>query len=167
MAAAGGGRRRGWKRGRPDGENAFSLARRFTLAAITPSPDELDDDLDLDGHLLEPAWDGHRVLATRAGDDVRLASADFRDWTASFPSAARGLCKLAATTLAIDGVLCVFDERGVPSFPGLRAQVAAGSSGATLICWDLLSIDGEDLRGQPLAARRARRAELLAGAPAN
>lgn len=154
-----GNRRRARRR---SGENAFSLARRFTLAPIVPG-----DGDDLAAHLIEPAWDGHRVLATRVGDDVRLASVDFRDWTATFPAAARGLAKLPAQSLALDGVLCVLTEAGAPSFEALRAEVAAGSSSAVLICWDALAIDGEDLRAKPLAERRARLAALLAKAPAS
>ncbi|HEU0029764.1 MAG TPA: non-homologous end-joining DNA ligase [Kofleriaceae bacterium] len=144
-------------------ENAFGLARKFTLAPIAAA-----DPCALDGHLIEPAWDGHRVLATRVGDSVRLAAADFRDWTHAFPNPVRAIAKLPAKSLAIDGVMCVFDERGAPSFGQLRTQVAASSlvPSAVLICWDLLAVDDEDLRPRPLAERRERLAQLLAGAPA-
>jgi DNA ligase D-like protein (predicted polymerase) len=144
-------------------ENAFGLARKFTLAPIADG----DPGTTLTEHLIEPAWDGHRVLATRVGDSVRLAAADFRDWTHAFPSPVRALGKLAAHSLAIDGVVCVFDDRGAPSFADLRSQVArnASISKAVMICWDLLSIDDEDLRGKPLAERRQRLAALLDGAP--
>ena len=144
-------------------ENAFGLARKFTLAPIAHG----DGDRVLAGHLLEPAWDGHRVLATRVGESVRLAAADFRDWTHAFPSPVRALAKLPVSSLALDGVICLFDERGVPSFETLRAQVAANPSisSAVLICWDLLGVDDEDLRTRPLAERRARMVALLDGAP--
>jgi len=155
-------RGKGRRARRRSGENAFTLARRFTLAPILAG-----EGSDLAAHLIEPAWDGHRVLATRVGDDVRLASSDFRDWTATFPAAARGLAKLPAQSLALDGVLCVLTDGGAPSFDALRAQVAAGPSTAVLICWDLLSVDGEDLRARPLAERRARLATLLAKAPSS
>lgn len=143
-------------------ENAFGLARKFTLAPIVAG----EPGAALVDHLLEPAWDGHRVLATRVGDSIRLAAADFRDWTQAFPAPVRALGRLAAKSLAIDGVICVFDERGAPSFSQLRSQVAAHGTvgGAVMICWDLLAIDDEDLRGRPLAERRARLAALLDGA---
>ncbi len=158
--------KRAWKK-RPkklEGpENAYGLARRFVLAPIVHGTDD-----PLADHLLEPAWDGHRVLATRVGDSVRLAALDFRDWTTAFPAPVRALAKLPAHSLAIDGVVCVFDATGAPSFSELRSQVAAGASiaGAVMICWDLLSIDDEDLRTQPLVERRRRLAALLAGSPA-
>lgn len=139
-------------------ENAFGLARKFTLAPITAGID-----CDLQGHLLEPAWDGHRVLATRVGDSIRLAAADFRDWTNNFPGPIRALGKLPVHSLAIDGVICVFDERGAPSFADLRTKVAALTMvpSAVMICWDLLQLDDEDLRTRPLSERRAMLAELI------
>lgn len=138
---------------------AFDLARRVTLAPIVDGP--IDD-----GALLEPAWDGHRVLATRVESHVRLAALDFREWGATFAPITRALTKLAARQLTIDGVVCVLDERGAPSFERLRAAVAAGTVGnAVLICWDLLWLDEDDLRGRPLVERRHRLAALLDGAP--
>jgi bifunctional non-homologous end joining protein LigD len=146
----------------PSGETAFSFARQITLAPITPGAA-----IAVAEHLIEPAWDGHRVLATRVDDDVRIAALDFRDWTQTFPGAARALGKLAAKKVAIDGVICVLDERGVPSFDKLREAVAAGAAvtDAVVICWDLLWDGEEDLRGKPLAVRRKRLAALLGNAP--
>jgi bifunctional non-homologous end joining protein LigD len=117
--------------------------------------------------IVEPAWDGHRLLATRAGGAIRLAAADTRDWTRTFTTITRALDKLAAKRVAIDGVACVLDERGVPTFERLRAAVARGAavSDAVLMCWDLLWLDDEDLRARPLAERRRRLSALLAGAP--
>jgi len=141
-------------------DNVFSFARQFTLSAITVGSDPKHD-------FVEPAWDGHRMLATRSGTETRLAAMDFRDWTATFPQIAMALGKLAATKLAIDGVVCVLDDRGAPSFEHLRAAVAKTThvTSAVLICWDLLWDGDDDLRGLPLAERRARLTRLLAGAP--
>lgn len=148
----------------PTKETAFSLARQLTLAPITSA--NLSQAV-AGAALVEPAWDGHRVLATRVGDDVRLAALDFRDWTHMFPAAARALGKLAVDRLAIDGVLCSLGDRGAPSFDKLRVAVAGGKAinDAVLICWDLMWHGDEDLRAQPLATRRKRLAELLAKAP--
>lgn len=144
--------------GKTDG--VFALSKKFTLAPIT------EGDHATTGDVLEPAWDGHRVLATRFGDAVRLAGADFRDWTVLFPAAARALARLPARSLALDGVVCVFDERGAPSFEALRTQIASGAvASAVFVCWDVMWIDDEDLRTLPLRERRARLERLLASAP--
>lgn len=146
---------------RRSGETAFAFARGLTLAPISHG------DAPSGPTLIEPAWDGHRVLATRVGEDVRIAAQDFRDWTQTFPAAARALQKLAANKIAIDGVVCVLDERGVPSFDKLREAVAAGKAvtDAVVICWDLLWEGEDDLRKVPLAERRRRLTALLAAAP--
>lgn len=138
---------------------ALGLAKRLALAPITSG------ELGAGPHLVEPAWDGHRVLATRVGDEVRLASSDHRDWSKTFPSVARALGKLAVQSLGLDGVICALDDRGAPSFERLRDLVAdvRTVTTAVLIAWDLLWLDDEDLRTLPLAQRRARLATLLAG----
>src|SRR3954463_15149431 len=125
-------RRRG-----PTRETAFSLARQMTLAPITHGEDRRGSS---DAFLFEPAWDGHRMLATRVGDTVRLAALDFRDWTHIFPGAVRAMSRLASDRFAIDGVVCALGAGGVPSFERLRAAVAAGKAVtyAVLICWDLM-----------------------------
>ncbi|HEY0250425.1 MAG TPA: non-homologous end-joining DNA ligase [Kofleriaceae bacterium] len=140
-------------------DNVFSFARQFTLAAIGIGDDPSHD-------FVEPAWDGHRVLATKSGTEMRLAAMDYRDWTITFPQITASLGKLVGDKIAIDGVVCVLDARGAPSFESLRAAVAKTNhvTSAVLICWDLLWCD-EDLRTLPLAERRTRLAALLAGAP--
>jgi bifunctional non-homologous end joining protein LigD len=140
-----------------DPQGAFALARKLVLAPITNAS------WDGGGWLVEPAWDGHRVLATRVGDDVRLAALDFKDWTATFPGVTRALRKVAATSLAIDGVVCALDDRGAPSFDKLREQVSRGIAvtDAVLICWDVMWLDDVDLRALPLSERRTRLAPLL------
>jgi DNA ligase D-like protein (predicted polymerase) len=152
------------KFGKNDG--VFALSKQFLLTPIATG--ELAQGSKVERLLVEPAWDGHRVLATRKDDRVRIAALDFRDWTQTFPDPARALAKLACDSVAIDGVVVSMDDTGKPTFETLRTRVANGQAvlGAVLICWDLLSIDGEDLRTRPLSERRERLAALLAGAPA-
>jgi bifunctional non-homologous end joining protein LigD len=149
------------RRKRRERAKAYDSGRQPNLAPVTAGDIEEGSPL-----LVEPAWDGHRVLATRRGDRVHVACAGFRDWTRTFPSIVRALDRLAAKRFAIDGVACVMDERGAPSFERLRVAVASerAVTDAVLICWDLLSLDDEDLRARPLRERRRRLVELLAGA---
>jgi len=153
-------RRAGRRQRRPSGETAFSLARQLTLSPITAGT------TDVTHTFIEPAWDGHRILATRVADDVRLAAVDFRDWTKIFPNVARSLSRLPSQKVALDGVVCMFDERGAPSFDRLKAAVAEGTAvtDATFVVWDVLWDGEEDLRPRPLAERRKRLATLLADA---
>jgi DNA ligase D-like protein (predicted polymerase) len=149
------------KYGRNDARELFSFARQFTLAPITNATE-----LARGEQLVEPAWDGHRMLATRVAADCRLSALDYREWSQTFPRVASALTKLAPQRLAIDGVVCALDDRGVPSFDKLRDAVAKGFVlSAVMICWDLLWEGDDDLRVLPLHERRARLATLLAGAP--
>lgn len=153
------------KSGKNDG--VFALSKQFLLTPIANGELAKGSGAEKSSMLVEPAWDGHRVLATRKDDRVRLAGIDFRDWTQTFPDASRALSKLPVQSIALDGVVVHMDERGAPSFDALRTRVANGAAvmGTVLICWDLLSVDGEDLRTRPLAERRKRLAALLADAP--
>jgi DNA ligase D-like protein (predicted polymerase) len=152
-------------------DDTFEFARGFTLAPIVSAAVDAGatgatDEGPTGDDVIEPAWDGHRVLATRVGAAVRLAALDYREWTATFAAIARALAALPVTRLALDGVVCAFDDRGAPSFAALRAAVAGNATAATvLVAWDLLWIDDDDLRGLPLSVRRERLAALLAGAP--
>ncbi len=166
---------------RPSGDNAFTFARQLTLTPIVDGSTQDGKFIARGGSAdprsgagggaesIEPAWDGHRMLATRVAADVRLAALDFRDWTQTFPNIARSIGKLAASRLALDGVVCMFDDRGAPSFDRLRAAVGKGAAvtDAVLILWDLLWEGDEDLRARALSERRKRLASLLHGAPKN
>jgi bifunctional non-homologous end joining protein LigD len=112
-----------------------------------------------DDWLYELKFDGYRFLGAMAGREVRLWSRAENDFTARFPSVAEGLTKLKAHSALVDGELVVADEQGRPSFQLIQSADEATPVRAFL--FDLLEVDGEDLRRQPLEARRARLASLL------
>jgi len=138
--------------------SAWALSRRYKLAP-NPSEGEANED-----DRLELAWDGHRVLVCRAGKDVRIFSADFREWTKSFPQVCLAVTRLECKSVVIDGFLCALDERAHPSFEVLREYVKKPSPGTRVAfaAWDVLAIDDHDLRGQTLAERTGKLAELFA-----
>jgi bifunctional non-homologous end joining protein LigD len=140
---------------------SYALSRGYRLA-YAARPGELRGDAAR--YVIELAWDGHRVLACRAGRDVRLVSGDFREWTDAFPSVARALTLLPARDVIVEGHVCALDEAARPSFELLRAHVRKAPARVVFVAWDLLHLDGEDLRPIALAERRARLARLLAGA---
>jgi len=54
------------------------------------------------------------------------------------------------------------EERGIPDFTALRRAPGEGRGDkAVLLAFDLLFLDGEDLRGRPLVERKARRGDLM------
>ncbi len=117
--------------------------------------------------LFEVKYDGYRLLACKAGDDVRLYSRNANDWTSRFEPIAEGLARLPARECVVDGEACVVDEHGHPSFGALQRWLAGDGGEARLgfAAFDLLWLDGRDLRGEPLERRRELLEKLLEGQP--
>ncbi|MCW2868060.1 MAG: ligase [Marmoricola sp.] len=111
----------------------------------------------------EVKWDGMRVLVEVAGGRVRAWSRNENDVTVSFPELL-GLADVLDDAV-LDGEVVALGQ-GVPSFAALadrmhvrdaaRARLLAERNPVTLIVFDLLRHDGEDLRDHPLSERRAR-----------
>jgi len=118
-----------------------------------------------DRYAFELDWDGHRVLVTRVDRDVRLVSADFREWQENFPLVARAVEKIGARRFVAEAWLCALDEKMRPSFELLRAGAEGTARPRVVLAFsDLLHVDGEDLRERPRSERRTRLVSLLEGA---
>jgi bifunctional non-homologous end joining protein LigD len=112
-----------------------------------------------------PEWlheiklDGYRVL-WRIENKTRFLTRTGQDWTAKFPELAK--LPIRADTALIDGEIVANDERGASSFQALQEALSEGRTAGLKFCaFDLLYLDGEDLRDQPLDARKARLKALL------
>ncbi|MFZ5672390.1 MAG: non-homologous end-joining DNA ligase [Pseudomonadota bacterium] len=104
----------------------------------------------------EIKYDGYRIIAAVAGDEVRLYTRSGQDWTRKFASIAKALRKLKAQAL-IDGEVVVFGAHGRTSFSALQQALSEGDDAALhYIVFDLLILDGEDLRPLPLSERKKR-----------
>jgi bifunctional non-homologous end joining protein LigD len=112
-----------------------------------------------DDWLYELKFDGYRFIGAKAGRDVRLWSRAEKDFTSRFPAVTKALVTLKAQTALVDGELVVTDEQGRPSFQLI--QNADESTPVRAFLFDLLEIDGENLRNEPLTERRARLAAIL------
>jgi bifunctional non-homologous end joining protein LigD len=103
--------------------------------------------------------DGFRLLALRSGDRVRLYTRNGHNWTTRFPLIARAVELLAARSCVIDGEAIACDGGGLASFELLRGRRHDGE--VVLCAFDLLELDGQDLRREPLETRKATLASLL------
>jgi ATP-dependent DNA ligase len=117
-----------------------------------------------EGWTYEPKWDGFRTIVTVRDGEIGLASRDDRPMVRFFPEVVELLEGLPTGDLVADGELVlvrdgrfVFEELQLRLHPAeSRVRKLAAEIPATLILFDLLEEDGEDLRGRPLRERRAR-----------
>lgn len=118
------------------------------------------------GWLFELKYDGYRMLGYVQGGRAVLKSRNGADCTKRFPAAAAALEELLGERAAVvDGEMVVAGEDGVPDFSALQSYAAAGrGKGLSYVLFDLLALDGEDLRARPLSERKARLKALLCGA---
>ena len=108
--------------------------------------------------------DGYRLQVRRDGDAVRLFTRRGYDWTGRYPAIAVTAAELRARSFTLDGEAVVCGPDGVAVFDALHRRGTV--SEAMLYAFDLLELDGEDLRALPLGDRKKRLARLLARAPA-
>jgi bifunctional non-homologous end joining protein LigD len=101
--------------------------------------------------------DGFRLLARRGAAGVRLFTRNGRDWTERLPLIVEALSALKVTTCLIDGEAVACTETGLAEFEHLRDR----RGDVHLCAFDLLEIDGRDLRLEHLAERRRLLARLV------
>ncbi|MBI2690083.1 MAG: hypothetical protein HYX27_27575 [Acidobacteria bacterium] len=134
------------------------LAKRYkgvqlaTLADAAPEGDEW---------VHEVKFDGYRLLGFAADGKVRLRTRNGNDWTDKFPAIAKAMAALRVREAVVDMEAVVLDESGRSSFQAL--QGAMGTAGIIAYAFDLLALNGEDLRGLPLLERKERLRRLLKG----
>src|SRR6185437_16951949 len=142
-------------------------ARRAALPAfVEPSLATLVDTAPEHGNWIhEIKFDGYRIQARLDGGKVKLLTRRGLDWTLKFPTIAEVVSALPAKTALIDGELVVEDEDGVSSF-SLLQQVLKDSRHARMVYYvfDLMHLDGRDLKPLPLKERKQALARLLKNA---
>jgi bifunctional non-homologous end joining protein LigD len=103
-------------------------------------------------YLYEIKWDGYRIISFVNGRTVKMHSRSGLDYTAKYPPVAKAL-KDAGHKMVLDGEVVVFNEGGMPDFDAL--QKYNGHNTAISYCvFDLLWLDGYDLRQLPLMERK-------------
>ena len=118
-----------------------------------------------------PQWvyeikhDGYRFICRREGNRMRVFSRRGYDWTDRVPAIAKALAALRVKSVTLDGEGVVCGPDGVSDFDRLRTAVGRmGSRDAFLYAFDLLELDGRDLRREPWSDRRWKLGSLLRGA---
>jgi ATP-dependent DNA ligase len=127
---------------------------------------------DGDGWLFEPKWDGFRALVFKDGDDIYLQSRDAKPLSRYFPELVEGLRANLPPRCVLDGEI-ILVTNGRLDFEALqlrlhpaasRIKLLAQQTPTDFVAWDLLALDGEDLREVPQQRRRERLEQALAHA---
>ena len=132
------------------------------LATLTDRRD-FDDDW-----FLERKFDGERCIARKDRDDVQLQSRTAKDLTSTYPEVRGAVAGQRDRKLLLDGEVVAFDGEAT-SFSRLQQRLGTTNPSPELVAaypviycvFDLLELDGDDLRGRPLRERRARLTESL------
>jgi bifunctional non-homologous end joining protein LigD len=103
--------------------------------------------------------DGYRMMARRDPAGIRLLTRNGHDWSARFPLIVEAVNHLKIRSCLIDGEAVCCDGDGLASFTLLRRRQHDGR--VFLYAFDLIELDGKDLRSSPVEARKAALAKLL------
>ena len=140
------------------------------LATHIAKPPGGDDPADRTGEvwLHEIKFDGYRTMAHLADKEVRLITRGGIDWTKRYGDLPNAFAKLPCSDAVIDGEIMVLDAKGISRFALLQEALATGAGNKLhFYAFDLLHLDGWDLRKVPLVSRKALLSQLLSGLGAN
>jgi bifunctional non-homologous end joining protein LigD len=157
-----GGARAPRKRGRPpaSGSARASMPRhvRPMLATL------VDEPFDRENWLFEVKWDGYRAIAEVAPRHVELYSRNQTSFNDAFPTIVESLKRLRHSAV-LDGEIVALDEAGRSQFQLLQNFRRSGKGRLVYCVFDLLYLDGRDLRAEPLRTRRRLLAPIVKGLP--
>ena len=113
--------------------------------------------------LHEIKYDGFRLLVQREDDRVRLLTMNGHDWSDRYPWIVETALKIRKKHFVIDGEAVVLGVDGISDFDALVSR--KHDDEVQLYAFDLLALEGDDLRSLPLSMRKANLARLLARRP--
>ncbi len=130
---------------------------------IAPQLATLVDAMPSDDHWLhEIKFDGYRLLCRVKKGEVRLFTRNANDWTAKLSAQADAVARLRLNEAWLDGEAVVLTEQGRSSFQALQNAFDSHFTGTIVYCiFDLLYLNGYDLRAAPLVERKRLLASLL------
>src|SRR6478609_2100520 len=106
--------------------------------------------------------DGYRCQVLLERRQARVFTRNGYDWSERYPSIVRTAAKLRCKSAIIGGEAIVQDGDGASNFEALSSAMRRQPNSIVLYAFDLLHLDGKDLRQQTLLERRASLKHLLA-----
>jgi bifunctional non-homologous end joining protein LigD len=141
-------RRKRWPRKRKGSAKVLPEFKAPQLATLVDAPPAGSE------WLHEIKFDGYRAIAAVAGDEVRIFTRNGHDWSGRFAPLIPALRSLRVESALLDGEIAVADKSGHTNFGALQDALAEGRGGFGYYLFDLLELDGEDLRKLPLRERK-------------
>src|SRR5690242_11528099 len=133
------------------------LRSRILIEPCLPSPAKRPPAGD--GWLHEIKHDGFRIMARRDGAGVRLLTRNGYDFAYRFPIAMAAVAALPANSFLIDGEMIVTNENGLAVFDLIRRR--RHDQHEVLVAFDLIELDGKDLRRLPIENRKRMLSKLV------
>jgi bifunctional non-homologous end joining protein LigD len=125
------------------------------LPSLTDQPPEGAD------WIHEVKHDGYRTMLVIEGRVAHAYTRNGHNWSDHYPGIIAAARKLPCRSAIVDGEVIVQDFRGVSDFEALQAALRSKSASVVFYAFDLLHLDGKDLRERPLIERRAKLKRLI------
>ena len=111
----------------------------------------------------EAKYDGYRALIAIGGGQANLYVRSGLDWSGKFPALIRAAQTLPVGSALIDGEIVVLDANGNPDFSALQEAIMNGRPAPNFFAFDLLQLNGEDLRHLPNIERKEKLRPIITG----
>jgi DNA ligase-1 len=153
-----------WLEGRAAKPASVGLPLFRPMMLAHPIEDRELAALDLQNFCVEWKWDGIRVQLVKAGSEIRLYSRNGEDISRGFPDVINAFAANRVHDVVVDGELLIVRANEVAPFNDLQQRLNRKSVTKTMLegfpahvrLYDLLLIEGEDLRTSPFTGRRQR-----------
>jgi bifunctional non-homologous end joining protein LigD len=160
------------RRSARNGRNSKALSPQSKVSArvgkVKPMLATLiDEPFNRENWLFEIKWDGYRAIAEIDDRGVALYSRNHKSFARQFSPLVKSLQSLRPPghQAVLDGEIVVLDEQGKSSFQLLQNYAKTGTGPLRYCVFDLLELDGRNLRAKPLTERKALLSEILADQP--
>lgn len=136
------------------GKSAAIKKYKPTMATL------VDEPFSREGWLFEPKWDGYRAIAEVRNGKVDLYSRNHISFNKDYPPVVKAVEKIAHNVV-LDGEIVVLNSKGVSDFQALQNYKNTGKGNLTYVVFDLLYLNGEDIREMPLTERKTLLQEVV------
>jgi bifunctional non-homologous end joining protein LigD len=114
-----------------------------------------------DGWIHEIKHDGYRTMLVLAGRDRKAFTRNGFDWSDRYQTFLNAAARLRCRSAILDGEVIVQDARGISDFEALKSVIWSRPERLVFYAFDLLYLNGKDLREESLLQRRAKLKELV------